>query len=153
MAGALEHRELTVSLEQFVEQTSRLLSIERKEEIDEAKRVVTRSTPKEQEKQGVCVNRLNASTIHTGLYGRILVVFESSRRTKDRTLAANKLSSGDIVSVHDTTGREVASGVVTTKRQTAIIVAFEETPGSLQGERQYRLVRQSNDVTYRRLKT
>ena len=155
MAAAVERGELTrTSVEQFVELTGRLLSIERNEEVNEAKRFRAGISLKEQEKMGVCLLRLKASNVHSGLYGRIIVVFESSRRTKDRSLPANKLSCGDIVSLQDSSGCDVASGVVTRKRETAITVAFEDSPGSLMlhDERQYRLIRQSNDITYRRLK-
>ena len=144
-----------MNLERFVEQTRSLIAMEREEEIKEARRTSERMTLKEQEKLGVCLLKLKASAVRSGLYGRILIVFESSRHTKDRNLPANKFSSGDIVLVEDMkSGQEVASGVVTRKKETSITVAFEDTAGSLemQDERQYRLVRQFNDVTHQRLK-
>ena len=78
----------------FVHKTLSLLNIERKAEVDEARTLQENSNLNELQKKGVCLLKLRVQSRCTGLYGRDLLTFESSRFGTDGRLAAHGITPG-----------------------------------------------------------
>lgn len=78
----------------FVDKTLSLLNIERKAEVDEARTLQESSNLTELQKKGVCLLKLRVQSRRTGLYGRDLLTFESSKFGTDGTLAAHRITPG-----------------------------------------------------------
>ncbi|NWX17947.1 SMBP2 protein, partial [Aegotheles bennettii] len=114
-------------------------------------------SPKELQRRGVCLLKLQAAAQRTGLYGRLLVTFQPWRHGVDTELPYNSFGPGDIVGLYDSAGQgdPLATGVVTRVTSMAVTVAFEDSREgvlSLDREGSFRLLKLANDVTYNRLK-
>ncbi|NXL52024.1 SMBP2 protein, partial [Podilymbus podiceps] len=112
---------------------------------------------KELQRRGVCLLKLHAASQRTGLYGRLLVVFQPRKYDSDAELPCNSFGPGDIVGLYDSAGQgdPLSTGTVTRVTSKAVTVAFEESRDgmlSLDRESSYRLLKLANDVTYNRLK-
>jgi ATP-dependent RNA/DNA helicase IGHMBP2 len=81
----------------FVEKTLSLLNIERKAEVEEARALQESSNLNELQKKGVCLLKLRVRSRCTGLYGRDLLTFESSRLGTDGILPAHRITPGTAV--------------------------------------------------------
>ncbi len=145
----------------FVETTGRLLSLERQAEIDENEDLKRGCSISELEKRGVCISRLAIVSQSTGMFGRAMLVFESTRGNPgQRCLPASKFSPGDIVGLYvggKDLGLEksmVTSGVITRVTETRLTVAFEDLVEEQQSlvDGQIILMQLANDVTFQRLK-
>ncbi|KAL8606242.1 hypothetical protein ACOMHN_012874 [Nucella lapillus] len=143
-----------MSVENFVTRNRKLLEKERDAEIEET-RVLTEQLPaKELQRRGVCLTKLRLAERGTGLYGRTVVTFQPYWPGKD--LPSHNFTPGDIVGVSEEGDQPAGqiSGVVSRVLPAALQVAFEENEDvfSLDDDKQFRLTKLANDVTYRRLK-
>ncbi|XP_076446820.1 DNA-binding protein SMUBP-2-like isoform X2 [Babylonia areolata] len=143
-----------MSVEDFVTRSRKLLEKERDAEIEET-RVLTEQLPaKELQRRGVCLIKLRLAERGTGLYGRTVVTFQPYWPGKD--LPSHNFTPGDIVGVAEEGAQSDSqvSGVVSRVLPTSLQVAFEENEDvfSLDDDKQFRLTKLANDVTYRRLK-
>ncbi|MBN3300550.1 SMBP2 protein, partial [Amia calva] len=113
---------------------------------------------KELQRKGVCLLKLQIGSQRTGLYGRLVVIFEPRKYDVTALLPSNSIGPGDIVGLYDSQGigqsSQVATGVVTRITQSALSVAFDETQDGLNlaGESHFNILKLANDVTYKRLK-
>ncbi|CAL4117470.1 unnamed protein product, partial [Meganyctiphanes norvegica] len=145
-----------ISRQEFVTLHQDLLEDERKAEVSQAQDEVEGSSLKALEAKGVVLARLVISERSTGLYGRPL--FKLIPVKKDATLPANTFSSGDIVGVYECgagIGKQLTTGVVIRISQYNIKVALDDDADeldSLEDDKQLRLHKLANDVTYRRIK-
>eukprot|EP00111_Clytia_hemisphaerica_P020158 TCONS_00059404-protein len=137
------------TIDQFVAKQRELLKLEQSEEVCQRQQIYENKSIKELVKRGVCVNRLRVDHHRTGLFGKHVIVFNLN--TSD--LHSHKLSSGDIVGLYPNKGDNgdlIASGLVASSRPPNISVAFNEA-FDLLATSLYRLMKLTNDVTYRRL--
>ncbi|XP_066946913.1 DNA-binding protein SMUBP-2-like isoform X2 [Macrobrachium rosenbergii] len=146
-----------ISRHDWISLHTSLLEEERKTEVSAAQSQEKGSTLKELELRGVVLSKLNIKERSTGLYGRPMYTFISSR--KDATLSANSFSSGDIVGVHEYGANErkqLTSGVVTRVSQSSIQIVLDgdadELDATADGALLY-LHKLANNVTYQRIKT
>ncbi|NXF10752.1 SMBP2 protein, partial [Smithornis capensis] len=112
---------------------------------------------KELQRRGVCLLKLQVTNQRTGLYGRLLVTFQTRKWDSDPELPSNSFGPGDIVGLYGSAGQGdlLATGVVTRVTSKAVTVALEEPWDGelgLDHERSFRLLKLANDVTYNRLK-
>ncbi|XP_070198061.1 DNA-binding protein SMUBP-2-like isoform X2 [Littorina saxatilis] len=144
-----------MSVDEFVTRTRKLLEKERDAEIEET-RVLTEQLPaKELQRRGVCLIKLRLAERSTGLYGRTVAAFQPYWPGND--LPSHNFTPGDIVGVAQEGAAQTdsqVSGVVSRILPNSLQVAFEESDDvfSLDDDKQYRLTKLANDVTYRRLK-
>ncbi|XP_048774514.1 DNA-binding protein SMUBP-2-like [Ostrea edulis] len=157
-ACAIHNREFCVnkmSVESFVNQHIQLLEKEREAEIEETRHLNESLPPKELQRRGVCLLKLQIKNRRTGLYGRTVVTFEPGGGHLE--LPAHNLTPGDIVSLNVSSAQQgdesLLSGVVTHAGKAAISVAFDEKDlFSLDEDDLYKLTKLANNVTYKRLK-
>uniref|UniRef100_A0A7N4PWY7 Immunoglobulin mu DNA binding protein 2 n=1 Tax=Sarcophilus harrisii TaxID=9305 RepID=A0A7N4PWY7_SARHA len=145
------------SVESFVTRQLELLEQEREAEVQEKRAWQEGVSPKELQRRGVCLLKLQVVSQRTGLYGRLLVVLEPRTWEPAAALPSNSFGPGDIVGLYESApdSAALATGVLTRVTQRAVTVALDEVqdgavvldPGGL-----YRLLRLANDVTYKRLK-
>jgi len=86
----------------------------------------------------------------------ILLHGPANREEGPPPLPATKLSSGDIVSLVVTGAaglKDIGTGVITRATPTRVSVAFDEAVAEAMPPGQLALIKLSNDVTYRRMKT
>eukprot|EP00794_Sanderia_malayensis_P005020 gene5020-5678_t len=157
-------------LEKFVQEQLKLIQLERTAEIEECTASRRVKNVKELEKRGVCISKLFPGAQCTGLYGKHLVTLlqkqrnfaknsnkkeNENLRTSEERVTANCFSNGDIVGLQlsnsDLSEENIASGVVTKVNDNSVTVAFEDSIDVSQCD-MYRLIKLTNDVTYRRLK-
>ncbi|XP_064423383.1 DNA-binding protein SMUBP-2 [Latimeria chalumnae] len=146
-------------VENFVSQNLELLKEEREAEIEETRAWQENISLKELQRRGVCLLKLHVASQRTGLFGRLLVIFQPRKYEPDATLPSNSFGPGDIVGLCDSQGSgqssdQLATGIVTRVTQKAITVAFDESHDGLNLDREspYCLLKLANDVTYKRLK-
>lgn len=147
-----ETNSLENALASFVSRTKPLIELERKEELEAEAVYSSGMTIQELEARGLCVSRLVAADTRTGLYGRTLVTFESTRgvnlsgtgfgvRDVVQLRAANSMKgagkkqpqkSGDggggSGATKGQSDRASTSGVVYRVQDKAITVSFEQPP-------------------------
>ncbi|KAK7023360.1 DNA-binding protein SMUBP-2 [Halocaridina rubra] len=146
-----------LSRQDWVALHTSLLEEERKAEITAAQTQDEGVSLKLLETRGVVISRLIIRERSTGLYGRPLYIFISSK--KDSVLPANKFSSGDIVGIHEsstTTQKQLSSGVVTRITQSSVQIVIDEGADELDctsDDALFRLHQLANDVTYKRIKS
>ncbi|NXD09840.1 SMBP2 protein, partial [Nothocercus nigrocapillus] len=114
-------------------------------------------SPRELQRRGLCLLRLQAAGQRTGLYGRLLVTFEGRTGAPGAALPSHTFGPGDVVGLYESAGQgdALSTGVVTRVTATAVTVAFEESREGLLSvgrEGSYRLLKLANDITYKRLK-
>ncbi|NXA49312.1 SMBP2 protein, partial [Nothocercus julius] len=114
-------------------------------------------SPRELQRRGLCLLRLQAAGQRTGLYGRLLVTFEGRTGAPGAALPSHAFGPGDVVGLYESAGQgdALSTGVVTRITATAVTVAFEESREGLLSvgrEGSYRLLKLANDITYKRLK-
>ena len=95
MSGAVASHE-DGDVASFVLQQSRLVSLERAEEVNNAAAVVQQMAEKDAVKAGLSLTRLVIADCTTGLYGRSLLTFVSA---VDALLPATQIGVRDIVSI------------------------------------------------------
>ncbi|XP_064096292.1 DNA-binding protein SMUBP-2-like [Macrobrachium nipponense] len=146
-----------ISRHDWISLHTSLLEEERKTEVSTAQSQEKDLTLKELELRGVVLSKLNIKERSTGLYGRPMYTFISSR--KDATLSTNSFSSGDIVGVHEygaSERKQLTSGVVTRVSQSSIQIVLDgdadELDSTADGALLY-LHKLANNVTYQRIKT
>ncbi|XP_070564709.1 LOW QUALITY PROTEIN: DNA-binding protein SMUBP-2-like [Ptychodera flava] len=146
------------AVQDFTEKTLKLLELERNEDIEETRKLWISSSAKELQKRGLCLLKLQITSMRTGLYGRTLVVMELARHFTDRKLPCHSMTSGDIIglslSQSHHCGDMIASGILTKVREVSVTVAFDESYDSLSLSEQdlYTITKLANDVTYKRIK-
>ncbi|XP_027712028.1 DNA-binding protein SMUBP-2 isoform X2 [Vombatus ursinus] len=146
------------AVESFVSRQLELLEQEREAELQEKRAWQESVSPKELQRRGVCLLKLQVASQRTGLYGRLLVVLEPRKWDPGATLPCNSFGPGDIVGLYESAHEAaplLATGILTQITQRSVTVAFDESqegalavdPGGL-----YRLLRLANDITYKRLR-
>ncbi|CAG5120566.1 unnamed protein product, partial [Candidula unifasciata] len=150
------------AVETFVQNTLELLDKERDTEIEETQFLIERLSAKELERRGVCLLKLQLRSRRSGLYGRMVAVFEPSARSVKKNekseLPAHSLTPGDIVGVglmkSEATDKPLMTGIVSQVTASNISVAFDESQDvfELDDDDLFKLTKLANDVTYRRLK-
>uniref|UniRef100_A0A672MMP9 DNA-binding protein SMUBP-2 n=1 Tax=Sinocyclocheilus grahami TaxID=75366 RepID=A0A672MMP9_SINGR len=114
-------------------------------------------SPKNLQHKGVYLLKLQIASQHTGMYGRLLVVFEPRKSIGPSILPSNTFGPGDIIGLYQAEGQDqpsqLGSGVVTRVTQASLTVAFDDTQDGINLDRDglYNLMKLANDVTYRRL--
>ncbi|XP_060555753.1 DNA-binding protein SMUBP-2-like [Ruditapes philippinarum] len=145
-----------ISVESFVSKTLQLLEKERTSEIEETRSLTEKLPSKELQRRGVCLLKLHISSRKTGLFGRVIISFE----THLEALPSNSFSPGDIIGLNTSQGDNqsdsLGSGLVTKVSQSAVSVAFDESQDLFSLDDgpsdYYKLTKLANDVTYKRLK-
>nr|XP_020826557.1 DNA-binding protein SMUBP-2 isoform X2 [Phascolarctos cinereus] len=146
------------AVESFVNRQLELLEQEREAELQEKRAWQESVSPKELQRRGVCLLKLQVVSQRTGLYGRLLVVLEPRKWDPGATLPCNSFGPGDIVGLYESAPEAatlLATGILTQITQRSVTVAFDESQeGSLALDAGglYRLLRLANDITYKRLK-
>uniref|UniRef100_A0A9J7ZI83 DNA-binding protein SMUBP-2 n=1 Tax=Cyprinus carpio carpio TaxID=630221 RepID=A0A9J7ZI83_CYPCA len=110
-------------------------------------------SPKNLQHKGVYLLKLQITSQRTGMYGRLLVVFEPRKSIGPSILPSNTFGPGDIIGLYQAEGQEqLGSGVVTRVTQASLTVAFDDTQDGMNLDRDglYNLMKLANDVTYRR---
>ncbi|RUS87677.1 hypothetical protein EGW08_004518 [Elysia chlorotica] len=151
-----------MAVEEFVHKTLDLLDKEREAEIQETQTLFERLSAKELERKGVCLRKLQLRSHRSGLYGRMVAVFEPEAKHRGKNvkqeLPSSNITPGDIVGVgltsSDPTEKPLTSGIVLQVSAFNISVAFDESQDilDLDDTASYKLTKLANDVTYRRLK-
>ncbi|XP_053400098.1 DNA-binding protein SMUBP-2-like [Mercenaria mercenaria] len=144
------------TVESFVSKTLHLLEKERAAEIEETRSLTEKLPSKELQRRGVCLLKLHIGSRKTGLFGRVILSFE----THLETLPSHSFSPGDIVGLNisqgDSQSDSLGSGLVTRVSQSAVNVAFDESHDLFSLDDgptdYYKLTKLANDVTYKRLK-
>lgn len=146
-----------MEVEDFVSKTLELLQEEREAELEETRAWQENLSPKNLQQKGVYLLKLQIGSQHTGMYGRLLVVFEPRKCIGPSVLPSNTFGPGDIVGLYQSESQgqqsQLGSGVVTRATQTSLTVAFDDTQDGINLDRDglYNLMKLANDVTYRRL--
>ncbi|XP_068250113.1 DNA-binding protein SMUBP-2-like [Palaemon carinicauda] len=152
----MSHTKSEVSRHEWISLHTSLLEEERKTEVSTAQSQEEVLSLKELELRGIVLSRLVIKERSTGLYGKPMYKFISSK--KDATLPTNNFSSGDIVGVHECGANErkqLTSGVVTRVSQSSIQIVLDEDADELDTIADgtlLRLHKLANDVTYQRIK-
>uniref|UniRef100_A0A673N0J6 DNA helicase n=1 Tax=Sinocyclocheilus rhinocerous TaxID=307959 RepID=A0A673N0J6_9TELE len=147
-----------MEVENFVSKTLELLQEEREAELEETRAWQENLSPKNLQHKGVYLLKLQIASQHTGMYGRLLVVFEPRKSIGPSILPSNTFGPGDIIGLYQAEGQDqpsqLGSGVVTRVTQASLTVAFDNTQDGMNLDRDglYNLMKLANDVTYRRLK-
>ncbi|XP_049637146.1 DNA-binding protein SMUBP-2 [Suncus etruscus] len=143
------------AVERFVAKQLELLELERDADVEERRCWQESVSTKELQRKGVCLLKLQVSGQRTGLYGRLLVTLEP-RRGGVPVLPAHNFTFGDIVGLYEAQGDNLlATGTLTRVTARSLTVAFDDSQDfqlSSNQEHLYRLLKLTNDVTYRRLK-
>ncbi|XP_078539014.1 DNA-binding protein SMUBP-2 [Lissotriton helveticus] len=144
-------------MENFVKSNLALIQEEREAEIQEKRQWQESVSLKELQRRGVCLFKLQVTNQRTGLYGRLLVTFQSRTFDAEAVLPSNNFGPGDIVGLYEATGGKepLATGIVTRVTQKSLTAAFDEAhDGALSVDREnaYCLLKLANDVTYKRIK-
>ncbi|XP_043120975.1 DNA-binding protein SMUBP-2 isoform X2 [Puntigrus tetrazona] len=146
-----------MEVENFVSKTLELLQEEREAELEETRAWQENLSPKNLQHKGVYLLKLQIASQHTGMYGRLLVVFEPRKSIGPPFLPSNTFGPGDIIGLYQSEGQgqpsQLGSGVVTRVTQASLTVAFDDTQDGMNLNRDglYNLMKLANDVTYRRL--
>uniref|UniRef100_A0A673MUY0 DNA helicase n=1 Tax=Sinocyclocheilus rhinocerous TaxID=307959 RepID=A0A673MUY0_9TELE len=146
-----------MEVENFVSKTLELLQEEREAELEETRAWQENLSPKNLQHKGVYLLKLQIASQHTGMYGRLLVVFEPRKSIGPSILPSNTFGPGDIIGLYQAEGQDqpsqLGSGVVTRVTQASLTVAFDNTQDGMNLDRDglYNLMKLANDVTYRRL--
>lgn len=150
----MKHYQEYKSVDHFVSKQRELLKLEQDEEVRERQQMYKNQPIKDLVKKGVCVNRLQIDHQNTGLYGKHVVVFTLNQIDGGpEHMASHRLTSGDIVGLYPNKGDDkdvITSGLISHSRPNTISVAFNEVL-ELSSSQLYRLMKLTNDVTYRRL--
>nr|XP_034978617.1 DNA-binding protein SMUBP-2 isoform X2 [Zootoca vivipara] len=147
----------TVVVQDFVSRQLEMLKEEREAEISEARVWKESFSLKELQRKGVCLLKLEVASQRTGLYGRLLVTLQPRKHSSETELPCNNFGPGDIVGLYETAGQgdQLSTGLVTRITPKSITIAIDEPQSNLvsldQGN-SYRLLKLTNDVTYKRLK-
>uniref|UniRef100_A0A9J7X404 DNA-binding protein SMUBP-2 n=1 Tax=Cyprinus carpio carpio TaxID=630221 RepID=A0A9J7X404_CYPCA len=142
-----------MEVENFVSKTLELLQEEREAELEETRAWQENLSPKNLQHKGVYLLKLQITSQRTGMYGRLLVVFEPRKSIGPSILPSNTFGPGDIIGLYQAEGQEqLGSGVVTRVTQASLTVAFDDTQDGMNLDRDglYNLMKLANDVTYRR---
>ncbi|XP_054722427.1 DNA-binding protein SMUBP-2-like [Uloborus diversus] len=145
----------SMSVENFVVKQLELLDFEREAEIEENKILRESTSLKLLQKKGICLPKLHITRLSTGLFGRLVINFQS---ILSNSLSTHSITSGDIVGIGNTNSdgkiEVITSGVVFRVTDSTITVAFDKNSDSqnLDYEDQFLLIKLANDVTYKRLK-
>ncbi|XP_026118827.1 DNA-binding protein SMUBP-2 [Carassius auratus] len=146
-----------MEVENFVSKTLELLQEEREAELEETRAWQENLSLKNLQHKGVYLLKLQIASQHTGMYGRLLVVFEPRKSIGPSILPSNTFGPGDIIGLYQSEGQDqpsqLGSGVVTRVAQASLTVAFDDTQDGMNLDRDglYNLMKLANDVTYRRL--
>ena len=93
--------------------------------------------------------KLRIEKTWTGLYGRYMVDFRDYR---NEYLAANKVSSGDVVQLASgVSDMKTAQGIVTKVTEQRVCVAFDDSDAIEKLQEPFRLDRLANDASYRKI--
>ncbi|XP_030416603.1 DNA-binding protein SMUBP-2 isoform X2 [Gopherus evgoodei] len=146
-----------MAVQEFMSRQLELLQEEREAEIEETRAWRESIFLKELQRRGVCLLKLQVASQRTGLYGRLLVMFQPRKYDPEAELPCNSFGPGDIVGLYESAGQgdPLSTGIVTRITPKSVTVAFEESRDgllSLGQENSYRLLKLANDVTYKRLK-
>lgn len=124
---------LSESVQAFIQLQTELLKLERAAEMEENARLTENAALTVLERRGIALIRMGVLSTKTGMYGRTVISFVSSRggapQDNSMPLPATKIRSGDILSVNSTGGgglKVLGSGVVSRLTRTTVSVAFEE---------------------------
>uniref|UniRef100_A0A671NR49 DNA-binding protein SMUBP-2-like n=1 Tax=Sinocyclocheilus anshuiensis TaxID=1608454 RepID=A0A671NR49_9TELE len=84
-----------MEVENFVSKTLELLQEERKAELEETRAWQENLSPKNLQHKGVYLLKLQITSQHTGMYGRLLVVFEPRKSIGPSILPSNTFGPGE----------------------------------------------------------
>ncbi|MBK8979509.1 MAG: IGHMBP2 family helicase [Planctomycetes bacterium] len=141
-------------LDAFVRHHRELLALERRAEIDEAKRMWDELDADELERRGVTLLRMTVVDHLVGLGGRPSLVLQRSR---GGVLPSHRITAGDVVALRTAAehggldGRGDASGVVAKVTDDAITVSLDDAEDEPELPDLLRIDRVAPDVTFRRL--
>jgi ATP-dependent RNA/DNA helicase IGHMBP2 len=113
--------------------------------------------------KGLCLLKLKIDSKYTGLYGRTILVLTTA--VPGKLINTQHFSSGDIVSVSENSVppsqlanvKTLISGTVTKVAAQSVSVAIdsdlENLDAQLNDADSYKIIKLSNDITYKRIKT
>ncbi|XP_054164493.1 DNA-binding protein SMUBP-2-like [Oppia nitens] len=152
----IDEKMTDTSVDQFVSHHLKLIDLDHNEEINQNKSYQQKLSLIDLQNRGICLIKLCKQSLRTGLYGRTVVTFGPMWSSQE--LPSNTISNGDIVGV--SVGKDsliIASGVVLKIIDTkSIDVAFDRDINEIneyEDNQRFNLIKLSNDVTHRRLKT
>ncbi|ETO09699.1 hypothetical protein RFI_27683 [Reticulomyxa filosa] len=133
------------SLSSFISRTTKLLEIEKKDDIALVQEAQETLTYKQLSEQGICLRHVQCINIRTGLYGRTMCDFEVKTE--------HKFGVGDLIQVMELTGSNHPSAgsdptkndtnstaIVSKNSSTTLQIVFEEPPNALQLGHRYTLM-------------
>ncbi|CAI0377072.1 unnamed protein product [Linum tenue] len=141
-----------VSLDQFVSIMAPLIDMEKEAEISASISSGATRNLETAQKRGSAIFNLKCVDVQTGLMGKSLLEFQS---TRGDVLPAHKFGIHDVVILKpnkaDSGSAGLGQGVVYRLKDTSITVAFDDMPeDGLNGS--LRLEKVANEITYRRMK-
>lgn len=114
------------------------------------------------ERKGICLLKLKIDQKYTGLYGRTILVLCSA--VPGKVIDKQAFSSGDIVSISENsvppsqlnTSNTLITGIITKVGQRNISMAIDNDIETLDDDLNesltYKIIKLSNDITYKRIK-
>jgi ATP-dependent RNA/DNA helicase IGHMBP2 len=113
--------------------------------------------------KGKCLLKLRIESKYTGLYGRTIIVLQTA--VPGKIINTQHFSSGDIVSISENSlppsqinnAKVMVSGTVTKVAPQSVSIAIdndlEDLDNQLNDNDTYKIIKLSNDITYKRIKT
>lgn len=141
-----------VSLQQFVSIMTPLIDMEKEAEITASISSGSSRNLETSQKKGSVLLNLKCVDVQTGLMGKSLLEFQS---TKGDVLPAHKFGNHDVVDLKpnkaDTGSPSLGQGVVYRLKDSSITVVFDDIPEDGLNS-SLRLEKLANEITYRRMK-
>lgn len=82
-------------MEDFVAKTEKLLSLERKAEVEQCEELLSTQDSRRLESRGLCITKLSVSHQRTGLYGRNIITFtKGNKKRPTYDLPCNRFTAG-----------------------------------------------------------
>ncbi|KAK6289696.1 hypothetical protein POUND7_001237 [Theobroma cacao] len=152
MEGETKKKSSPISLQQFISTMTPLIDLEKEAEISASISSGASRNLDTAQKRGSTVLNLKCVDAQTGLMGKSLLEFQS---TKGDVLPAHKLGTHDVVVLKpnkaDIGSPALGQGVVYRLKDSSITVAFDDVPEDGLNS-PLRLEKVANEVTYRRMK-
>ncbi|KAK9726066.1 hypothetical protein RND81_05G187700 [Saponaria officinalis] len=152
MEGGKRKEKAAMSLQQFVSTMSPLIDIEKEAEISSSISSGSSRSIDTAQKRGSTILNLKCVDLQTGLMGKTLVEFQS---TKGDVLPPHRFGPHDVVVLKlnkaDAGSPPMGQGVVYRLKDSSLTVAFDDIPEDGLNN-SLRLEKVANEVTYRRMK-
>ncbi|GIL72077.1 hypothetical protein Vretimale_514 [Volvox reticuliferus] len=159
VGAAVLNQDEPETVEAFVDLSRRLIDMEREAEIEQANAETSICSPEAAQSRGRALLNLRLDDVEGGLLGRTLLTLVSNKGYgaggAHAELPPHKLGPHDVVALRPSRGpadgHPLVSGVIYRIRETAIVVAVDETPEDGL-DQPLRLDKLANEVTYQRMR-